>query len=643
MKIANQSSPLIVSEGMENDCSLMGMTQEAALRMTQHLRDTVYSNKVLAVVRELASNIFDEHNKYNVKKPAFIGIRKEGDEYEFFARDYAKGLSEENIRNVFGMYGASTKSLTNNLLGTYGIGSKVFFSISSIFSVASHFEGVKTIYSCAIGGDENGSSNGFIYKIHEEPTEESGLEVFGPIKSSDLSKFANEITKFVQLSPHGIVANILGTEVIPAESSFSKNIDGIVVKSLKDARTLHNNNVLAVLQMGGVSYGTVNLPEGFRSLDGQAIVVDLPIGSMTVALSRESFHDTPSNQNYLTKVSTILQDLADQDFAAFRAKPLKQAISENLGELYNNKYQQGSLFQAKLSAIYPDVWPFVASMGVVNPTSSFSKKSDKEELVLIPDNSATDYWKGKLRDFAKANDVSYYIGCENKYSKLNAEGFAQINEIFSTIRVKSIKFPKGKKSKAMTVYRYNSTVGHFTAVGFVNYVRAKVYQLPEELDENKLKEWIKEAKTSVKNLEQLNNLSISKTKERRCDYWYCNSSQFAKEVVDLGIFEYGGAEYYALTQKWVKQEQAKQQKQRNIQNALRSWITHNERTKNIVHSKTKNAEKLANIWAVLLKEKSTRGKVLQALNEQHERSYYSSDKVVLTRVELRAILKLQNA
>ena len=36
---------------------------------------------------------------------------------EFFVRDYAAGLSEYDIRNVFGMYFRSTKSNSNNQIG----------------------------------------------------------------------------------------------------------------------------------------------------------------------------------------------------------------------------------------------------------------------------------------------------------------------------------------------------------------------------------------------------------------------------------------------------------------------------------------------------------------------------------------------
>jgi anti-sigma regulatory factor (Ser/Thr protein kinase) len=132
MKIGCNASPLIISEGFEKDGTVMGMSNTAALMMAKHLRDTVYKHKTLAVVRELACNAIDEHVKYGVQRPVEIGLRENEGDTEFYVRDFAKGLSDFGVRNVFGPYGESTKSKDNNSIGGYGIGEVIELERNSV-------------------------------------------------------------------------------------------------------------------------------------------------------------------------------------------------------------------------------------------------------------------------------------------------------------------------------------------------------------------------------------------------------------------------------------------------------------------------------------------------------------------------------
>jgi len=640
MKIVNSASPLIVSEGFDDNVSIMDMTSEAALEMTRHLRDTVYTNKELAVVRELGTNLLDEHCLHNIDKNGEIGIRDINGQYEFFARDFAKGLSEEGVRKIFGAYGNSQKRHTNVASGMLGIGSKSPFSYSDTYYVISYFGGQKTTYTLALGGDENGSSNGFIYKTFSEPTNETGLEVIVPIKNCDVSKFSNEIRNFVHFSPHKIICNICGIESEPYPIAIQETHDGIDF-TLFAGHSSHRSE-LARLQMGGVQYEDFNLPEGFRTKDNHTLVVNVPIGSMTVAMSRESFHATPSNQNFKAKISRILEEMTQRDFAALKTKPLKDFIDENLGELHVNKQVEGSIFKTRIAHVYPETWKVIGNLSYID-CGTVVQKNNKPLLILIPDNKATDHWKSKLREFARANGQSYYIACHHEFLGLTPEGNAEINQYFHPIGIKSLKFPKTKRTKSYAVYNKKSREGSFNAIGFANCLRTHYFNLPEETDEQKIKEWIdseKQKAIATKDSTKLNKLAITVSSPSRYTSWSCASEELAQHIEDLGLFVTGRGEYSKHVQLWATEQATAQAKQNKIKTALKSWATFHPRTVELV-KKDKNAERLNKFWEAVMAEKTTRTKIFSHVQSSYENYYGNKNK--LTRAELRAILKLQNA
>lgn len=105
------------------------------------LRDKLYSNKVAAVCREVASNSRDanrEAGKNNL--PITINISSsnslldEGASISF--KDSGVGISPSRIDNVFLKYGSSTKRDSNNQTGGFGIGAKTPFAYTNEFLIS---------------------------------------------------------------------------------------------------------------------------------------------------------------------------------------------------------------------------------------------------------------------------------------------------------------------------------------------------------------------------------------------------------------------------------------------------------------------------------------------------------------------------
>ena len=146
MKLENNSIGTL-SQGFESkDVSVVGVNADALEIVSQMFQNDIYSNKLEAAIRETIANAIDEHVKYNVD--LFVDVRLETQKNETWlsVRDFAKGLDEKNLREVFGGLFCSTKNLTNSATGGFGIGAKSPICYAESFIVASFFEGKKTSF-----------------------------------------------------------------------------------------------------------------------------------------------------------------------------------------------------------------------------------------------------------------------------------------------------------------------------------------------------------------------------------------------------------------------------------------------------------------------------------------------------------------
>jgi len=168
LKLTTQSSPVEV-QGGNNTGSFTILFNSKAFRV---LSDTLYENKIGAIVREISCNANDAHVQANKADQEFIIHLPDNFEPWFSVRDFGKGLSASDIKNVFTVYFASTKDQSNECTGMLGLGAKTPFSYTDQFTVTSYQNGICTIYSAFI--TESGVPN-IIEMYSSESTEPSGV------------------------------------------------------------------------------------------------------------------------------------------------------------------------------------------------------------------------------------------------------------------------------------------------------------------------------------------------------------------------------------------------------------------------------------------------------------------------------------
>lgn len=194
MKLQTEARNVVVSEGLATtrfnvklDGKMFGM-----------LSSKLYSDPIGAVIRELSTNAYDSQKDAGKGKEPFIVKLPNYMEPNFSVKDNGVGLSEEDIYKIYTTYGESNKTHTNELTGCLGLGSKSPFAYTDSFTVESRYNGVKTVYTCYVDGDQIPN----IVKLSESKTKESnGFEVIIPVEKHDFNTFTNKATEILQWFP----------------------------------------------------------------------------------------------------------------------------------------------------------------------------------------------------------------------------------------------------------------------------------------------------------------------------------------------------------------------------------------------------------------------------------------------------------
>ena len=621
----------------------MGMDASGMNMATYFMRDKIYSDKVGAVVREYASNAIDEHKKFGIDRAVQIGLRKEGASNIFFCRDYANGLDEEGVRNIFGMYFRSTKSHSNESIGGFGIGSKAGHCYSDTFYVTSYFKGEKTTYACVLGGGEDGVPIGHIYKIDSSQTEETGLEIYLEVKNEDFQSFEQTIINFVAFSPNKIeYNNFIHKDGFSSQTAiFEKEINGINFRILDKTKLSFRPQHIGYIQMGGVTYKKTSIEEivnsRTRSLQRDyVLVVDVPIGKMSIPISRESFERTPANERFMELIKESLIQLIDEDLSACERKPWHEMISLIMHDgIFDHSTSQGKFFEVSNSVLYKDFWPFLKNLGVINQATTFQKKNDKPLVLLIPsgkNGTSFNYWLRKVKDFAGPN-VNYY---RLEDSNFNDSFHQEIQDRFEFISVKKLPYPKTPKSKKFSVIQRSGKKVFVNALELHNLSRVDM-DLPQAQDEQ---EAIQQNETFFKNelsIHRVKNFVFSTNQER--GFNYINSAKMREQMIAIGWLDRNSLEFKTLVEKLEQKLQQENEKQSKISKGRRKWLPFCVKTKAAL-SEDRNALRMSCVFSKLLEEKSLRGNLLKILDEKY--AYYSNH-LPISRQDLRRILSLKNA
>ena len=185
------------------------MDKESIAFMLKQSRDDFYSNKELAPIREYSTNARDAHIQAGIpERPIEVTLPSQLSP-ELRIRDFGKGLTIENLNDIYFKYWKSTKRGTNEQNGCLGIGAKSAFAYTAAYTVTTWCAGMKTVAT--------GQKNGYADVIFHQPNvngEPDGVEIVIPIQQKDITKFVHEATelfKYWDIRPifHNVEESVL--------------------------------------------------------------------------------------------------------------------------------------------------------------------------------------------------------------------------------------------------------------------------------------------------------------------------------------------------------------------------------------------------------------------------------------------------
>lgn len=278
--------------------------------MMDILSKKLYTNPELAVCRELVCNAIDAHKAVNSPKKVEVTMPSVYNDFRFIVKDYGTGLSEEDVLNLYTTYGQSTKQGSNDFIGGLGIGSKSPFALTEEFSVVSRYRGTATTYHCY---KQKGLP--VCTKLSAVKTDEhDGMTITVPFNMNTCASFLARATHAFKAMSKELVDVSYVVPVVYFEDLF-KNVDiqfkhkNLVVYKDKGYSTDFN------IRMGQVMYkAPMSWVTGSSYNYGPSVFLELPVGSVPIAASRESIEDCEASKEIVTKhLQDIFKDYAEQN------------------------------------------------------------------------------------------------------------------------------------------------------------------------------------------------------------------------------------------------------------------------------------------------------------------------------------------
>ncbi len=284
-----------------------GIEQDGLATIIDIVSNRIYSDKILAVIREYSCNASDANKEAGKAKTPIRITLPTALEPVFKVRDFGNGLSEDQVKDVFVQYGTSTKRNTNKFVGMFGIGSKSGFSYGNSFVVSSYLNGKRYDYSAFM----DNKMPKMALLATDDTTEPNGLEIQIPVKIADIDSFVSKAKDFFlywEVRPE-----FLGTQItFPTEEIV---LQGKGWKICKNA-SIYAKRMIAV--MGNVPYPVDANALGIVSnkvsqLSRYPITLNFKIGDLGVNAGREGLeYDDRTRQNIVEKLNEIINVFDDK-------------------------------------------------------------------------------------------------------------------------------------------------------------------------------------------------------------------------------------------------------------------------------------------------------------------------------------------
>lgn len=340
MIIQSEQKNIEKSEGLQSQAFGIKANAQAFSILSSRL----YSDKILAIIREWSCNAWDAHVAAGKESTPIEIHLPNSFEPHFSVKDFGTGLSHNDVMKLYSTYFESSKTNDNSQIGGLGLGSKSGFCYSESFMVVSRFNGEKRTYTAYLGEDGCPS----ISMLGEEVTDEgNGLEVSIAVKNSDFYTFKEKSERFFRRFPTTPVFKGVAGFVVTARN-VNQDIKGADWHIDMDGGG-------AKAMMGVVAYPINNLDqstlsEKARAVLGIPIEVKFGIGELEVAASREALSFTkPTIAAINSRFEAIYDEISSKISDMIATSKNKWAAMCLLREMTTKTFPALARFQQNVS------------------------------------------------------------------------------------------------------------------------------------------------------------------------------------------------------------------------------------------------------------------------------------------------------
>lgn len=291
------------------------ITLSANGELLRVLVDKIYAHKEKTAVRELIANALDSHAKAGIPERAIEVHLPTILEPNFIVRDFGVGMSHDFIMKNYSQLGESTKRNSNAETGYFGVGSKSPLSISDSFTVKAYDEDSVRLYIVDKSGNELEIQH--TITAYPPPGEkfEQGIEVIVPVDPANRKKVLEGLSnqhfcwfdkniKFhgaYDEGKHELYAAISQVSpgfylAIPRTSYSYSSGWNVFVRQGAAVYPLDRSEIEST-SVTGYSHDLVRKLSDLCS-SGRHVLIDVPIGTADVTISRESIsYNTQTTNN----------------------------------------------------------------------------------------------------------------------------------------------------------------------------------------------------------------------------------------------------------------------------------------------------------------------------------------------------------
>ena len=281
-------------------------TIEASAKAFMILSDGLYSNKILAVVRELSTNAYDSHVDAGCKdKPFEVHLPTRLEPF-FHVRDFGTSMTHDQCMTLYTTYFRSTRSDSNDAVGCLGLGSKAPFAYTDSFTVEAFLNGEKRIYSAH--RNENGSPT-FCLLETISTNEPNGIKVSMPVATDDIRNFLEDAVTVYQ--NFNVRPTMTGNTIVYNNSEVVLSSDDGSWEFIDDG----DNYVI----MGQIAYPIDRDSIGSRYDNDfvgsflwqcNGLKLNMKIGDVDITPSRESLSYTKQTKaNIIHAIKNVMNDI----------------------------------------------------------------------------------------------------------------------------------------------------------------------------------------------------------------------------------------------------------------------------------------------------------------------------------------------